>query len=318
MIRVEQLCKRFGALTAVDGLNLEVQPGELFGFLGPNGAGKTTTIRMLTGLLRPTAGWVVIGGYDIQREPVRAKALLGYVPDEPVLYEKLTGREFLTFMADLYRVDRSRRNERIPELLELFGLSECADELIQSYSRGMRQKLAVAGALVHEPRVLILDEPTVGLDPRGARVLKDVLRALIGRGVTVFMSTHVLEIAEHMCTRVGIIDWGPLIACGTMEELRAQAREDSATLEDIFLKLTGVAFFAVWFVLAQEAFYGGWAGSSEVWRRQQRAVCVAPAAAEVRARAGRTAGQASPVLAVAPRKSGASYATCGNGRKRCT
>lgn len=239
MIRTKGLCKRFGALAAVEDLNLEVGPGELFGFLGPNGAGKTTTIRMLTGLLRPTAGRVFIGGYDIQKEPVRAKALLGYVPDEPVLYEKLTGREFLTFMADLYRVGVSRRNERIPELLELFGLTERGDDLIQSYSRGMRQKLAVAGALVHEPRVLILDEPTVGLDPRSARVLKDVLRALAARGVTVFMSTHVLEIAERMCTRVGIIDRGRLIACGTMEELRAQARADSATLEDIFLKLTG-------------------------------------------------------------------------------
>lgn len=236
---MERLCKRFGTLMAVDGLDLEVRQGELFGFLGPNGAGKTTTIRMLTGLLRPTAGRVLIGGYDVQREPVRAKALLGYVPDEPVLYEKLTGREFLTFMADLYRVDGSRRRERIPELLELFGLSERGDDLIQSYSRGMRQKLAVAGALVHEPRVLILDEPTVGLDPRSARVLKDVLRALVARGVTVFMSTHVLEIAERMCTRVGIVDRGHLVASGTMQELRAQAREDSATLEDIFLKLTG-------------------------------------------------------------------------------
>lgn len=239
MIRTEKLCKRFGALTAVDGLDLEVQPGELFGFLGPNGAGKTTTIRMLTGLLRPTAGRVFIGGYDVQREPVRAKAMLGYVPDEPVLYEKLTGREFLTFMADLYRVDGRRREKRISELLELFDLVDRADDLIQSYSRGMRQKIAVAGALVHDPRVLILDEPTVGLDPRSARVLKDILRALAARGVAVFMSTHVLEIAERMCTRVGIIDRGRLIACGTMGELRARAREASATLEDIFLKLTG-------------------------------------------------------------------------------
>lgn len=239
MIRAEELCKRYGRLAAVDGLNLEVGPGELFGFLGPNGAGKTTTIRMLTGLLRPTSGRVFIGGYDVQREPVRAKALLGYVPDEPVLYEKLTGHEFLAFMADLYRVDKGRRDGRIPELLELFGLSERGDDLIQSYSRGMRQKIAVAGALVHDPRVLILDEPTVGLDPRSARVLKDILRALAGLGVSVFMSTHVLEIAERMCTRVGIIDRGRLITCGNMEELRAQAREDSATLEDIFLKLTG-------------------------------------------------------------------------------
>lgn len=239
MIRTEGLSKTFGTRVAVEDLNLEVEPGELFGFLGPNGAGKTTTIRLLTGLLRPTAGRVLIGGYDIHREPVRAKAFLGYVPDQPVLYEKLTGREFLSFMADLYRVDGTRRDQRIGELLELFDLSERGDDLIQSYSRGMKQKLAVAAALVHEPRVLILDEPTVGLDPRSARVLKDVLRALASGGVTVFMSTHVLEIAERMCTRVGIIDRGCLIACGTMEELRAQAQEDTATLEDIFLELTG-------------------------------------------------------------------------------
>ncbi len=239
MIRTEGLSKTFGTRVAVEDLNLEVEPGELFGFLGPNGAGKTTTIRLLTGLLRPTVGRVLIGGYDIHREPVRAKAFLGYVPDQPVLYEKLTGREFLSFMADLYRVDGTRRDQRIGELLELFDLSERGDDLIQSYSRGMKQKLAVAAALVHEPRVLILDEPTVGLDPRSARVLKDVLRALASGGVTVFMSTHVLEIAERMCTRVGIIDRGCLIACGTMEELRAQAQEDTATLEDIFLELTG-------------------------------------------------------------------------------
>jgi len=239
VIRTEGLSKTFGTRVAVEDLNLEVEPGELFGFLGPNGAGKTTTIRLLTGLLRPTVGRVLIGGYDIHREPVRAKAFLGYVPDQPVLYEKLTGREFLSFMADLYRVDGTRRDQRIGELLELFDLSERGDDLIQSYSRGMKQKLAVAAALVHEPRVLILDEPTVGLDPRSARVLKDVLRALASGGVTVFMSTHVLEIAERMCTRVGIIDRGCLIACGTMEELRAQAQEDTATLEDIFLELTG-------------------------------------------------------------------------------
>lgn len=186
MIKAKRLTKRFGRFTAVDGLDLEVVPGEIFGFLGPNGAGKTTTIRMLTGLLRPTAGRAFIGGYDIHAEPLRAKAILGYVPDEPFLYEKLTGREFLSFMADLYRVDEKRRIDRVAELLHLFGLEERADELVQSYSRGMRQKLAVAAALVHNPSVLILDEPLTGLDPRSARILKDTLRMLAGRGVTIF------------------------------------------------------------------------------------------------------------------------------------
>ena len=244
MIKTEKLTKRFGKFTAVDGLDLEVAPGEIFGFLGPNGAGKTTTIRLLTGLLRPSSGRAFIGGFDIHAEPVRAKSLLGYVPDEPVLYEKLNGREFLSFMADLYRVGEEQKQQRIPELLRLFGLTERSGDPIQSYSRGMRQKVAVAGALVHDPRVLILDEPTMSLDPRSARIFKDVLRALAGRGVAVLMSTHVLEIAQHMCSRVGIISSGRLIACGNVEELRAQARQESASLEDIFLQLTGGTEYA--------------------------------------------------------------------------
>ena len=251
MIKLSGLTKRFGSFTAVNNLDLEVRAGELFGFLGPNGAGKTTTIRMLTGLLRPTSGQAIVAGFDIQKDPVEAKAHLGYVPDEPVLYEKLTGREFLRFMADLYRVDERKREERIQELLQLFQLEERADELIQSYSRGMKQKASLAGALIHDPRVLVLDEPTVGLDPRSARVLKDVLRALAARGVTVFMSTHILEIAERMCTRVGIIRAGQLVACGTMPELRAGAGATPAgatgapvSLEDIFLQLTGSIEYA--------------------------------------------------------------------------
>ncbi|NHM27068.1 ABC transporter ATP-binding protein [Desulfofundulus sp. TPOSR] len=244
MIKTERLTKRFGRFTAVDGLDLEVVPGEIFGFLGPNGAGKTTTIRMLTGLLRPTAGRAFIGGYDIHAEPLRAKAILGYVPDEPFLYEKLTGREFLSFMADLYRVDEKRRIDRVAELLHLFGLEERADELVQSYSRGMRQKLAVAAALVHDPSVLILDEPLTGLDPRSARILKDTLRMLAGRGVTIFMSTHIMEIAERICNRVGIIDRGRLIACGTIDELKVLSQKDMASLEDLFLQLTGGTAYA--------------------------------------------------------------------------
>jgi len=238
VIKTIRLTKTFGDLKAVSSIDLDVQPGEIFGFLGPNGAGKTTTIRMLTGLLKPTSGNALIAGYDIQTHPVEAKSLLGYVPDAPVLYEKLTGREFLDFMADLYRVDGRRKRNKIPELLELFDLSERGDDLIGSYSRGMKQKIAVAAALIHDPKVLILDEPTVGLDPRSARVLKDVLRALARWKVTIFMSTHILEIAERMCTRVGIIDRGKIIACGTVPELRDQSKE-AGSLEDIFLKLTG-------------------------------------------------------------------------------
>ncbi len=237
MIRVERLTKRFGAVYAVSELDFEVRPGEIFGFLGPNGAGKTTTLRMLAGLLRPTGGRALIAGYDLATHPVEAKALTGYVPDEPYLYELLTGREFLAFVVDVYRTRRG--SEQIPRLLDLFGLEARADDRIGSYSRGMRQKLALAAALVHEPRVLLLDEPTTGLDPHSARVLKDLLRALARQGVTVFMSTHILEIAERMCTRVGIVDGGRLIACGTMAELREQAADASASLEDLFLKLTG-------------------------------------------------------------------------------
>jgi ABC-2 type transport system ATP-binding protein len=239
VIKIKNLSKVFGSFPAVDDLNLEISRGELFGFLGPNGAGKTTTIRMLTGLLRPTRGEILINGHSIKTEPIQAKACLGFVPDEPVLYEKLTGREFLSFMADLYRVEKGEKEERIPELLELFGLSDRGDDYIQSYSRGMRRKIAIAGALIHDPQVLLLDEPTLGLDPSSARLLKDILRALVDRGAAVFMSTHILEIAEHMCTRVGIINQGKLIACGTMDQLRSQAQETS--LEDIFLKLTGGA-----------------------------------------------------------------------------
>jgi ABC-2 type transport system ATP-binding protein len=239
VIKIEGLCKKFGPLRAVEKLDLEVQPGEIFGFLGPNGAGKTTTIRMLTGLLRPTSGRVLLGGYNMKTEPVLAKSQLGYVPDEPVLYEKLTAREFLRFMADLYRVDKKRQEERIDELLELFTLTERGNDYLQSYSRGMRRKIAVAAALIHEPRVLILDEPTTALDPSSARRLKDVLRTLADRQVAVFMSTHILEIAEHMCTRVGIIDQGKLIASGTMAELRSYAQAEDASLEDVFLKITG-------------------------------------------------------------------------------
>jgi ABC-2 type transport system ATP-binding protein len=255
MIVCQNLTKQFGGLTAVDDMNLSVAQGELFGFLGPNGAGKTTSIKMMTGLLQPTSGTAFIGGYNIQTQPLDAKRTLGYIPDNPFLYEKLTGREFLHFMADLYSVPPQGREQRLSDLLRLFELEEKGHELIQGYSRGMRQKIAFAGALIHSPQVIFLDEPTVGLDPKGARMLRDILRELCRRGTTVLISTHILEIAERLCDRVGIVHRGRLIAIGTMEELRtsfvqnarngtmdeASAVTDDAqhSLEDIFLSLTG-------------------------------------------------------------------------------
>jgi len=238
MIVCRGLTKTFGALTAVDNLSLTVRAGELFGFLGPNGAGKTTTIKMMTGLLRPTSGTALIGGYDIQRDPLRAKSILGYIPDNPFLYEKLTGREFVNFMADLYSVSTENRGRKIDDLLRLFELQDKGNELIQGYSRGMRQKIALAGALIHQPRVIFLDEPTVGLDPKSARLMKDILRKLCDEGTTVFVSTHILEIAERVCDRFAIINAGKIVAIGTMEELRAHAASDTKSLEDIFLELT--------------------------------------------------------------------------------
>jgi ABC-2 type transport system ATP-binding protein len=249
MIVCENLCRRFGEFVAVDNISLRVSEGEMFGFLGPNGAGKTTTIKMLTGLLNPTSGSAYIGGFSIVDQPLDAKRSYGYIPDNPYLYEKLTGKEFLNFMADLYSISSSDRPGRVDDLLHLFALDTKGDSLIQSYSRGMRQKIALAGALIHSPKVIFLDEPTVGLDPQSARAMQDILKELCRRGVTVFISTHILEIAEKLCDRVAIVDHGRLIAGGTMHELRSMAEpnggDDSEglstqrSLEDIFLSLTG-------------------------------------------------------------------------------
>ncbi len=243
MIDTTDLTKCFGEVRAVDELGLRVQRGEIFGFLGPNGAGKTTTIRLLVGLLRPDAGTIRIAGLDLAEEPLRARALMAYVPDTPYLYEKLTGREFIHFVAGLYNVAPERATSRVNELLPLFDLADRADDLIQGYSHGMRQKTVLAAALVHDPEVLFLDEPTVGLDPRSARLMRDIFRQLAQRGVTIFLSTHILEVAERMCGRVGIIDDGRLIALGTVSELHQQA-DQSGTLEDIFLALTGGPAYA--------------------------------------------------------------------------
>jgi ABC-2 type transport system ATP-binding protein len=196
---------------------------------------------MMTGLLKPSSGQAYIGPYEIQAHPILAKGILGYIPDNPFLYEKLTGREFLNFMADLYSVTPEGRGQRIEDLLRLFELDAKGNELIQGYSRGMRQKIALAGALIHQPRVIFLDEPTVGLDPKSARLMKDILRRLCGQGVTVFVSTHILEVAERMCDRFAIINRGRIVAAGNMDELRQQAESEHATLEDIFLELTGGA-----------------------------------------------------------------------------
>ncbi|HSV73326.1 MAG TPA: ABC transporter ATP-binding protein [Chthonomonadales bacterium] len=237
-IACEGLTKEFGAFRAVDNLDLRIEPGELFGFLGPNGAGKTTTIKMMVGLLRPTAGSVRIAGIDMLRQPLDAKRVVGYIPDEPYLYEKLTGREFLNFMADLYSVSPRGRAEEIERLLAMFELTEKGDELIQGYSRGMRRKIALSGALIHRPQVVFLDEPTLGLDPRSARLMKEILRQLCLSGATVFLSTHILEVAERMCDRFAIINRGKVIALGTMAELRERGGSANGTLEDIFLELT--------------------------------------------------------------------------------
>ena len=240
LIETKNLVKQFGDKVAVNNIGFEVRGGEVFGFLGPNGAGKTTTIKMIVGLLQPTSGDVKVAGYDVQTQPMQAKAASGYVPDTPNLYMKLSAREFLRFVGDLYEMKRGKAEERIDELLKLFDLTDVRDDLIDSYSHGMKQKTALAAALIHDPKVLVLDEPTVGLDPKSARLIKDILRQLADRGAAVFLSTHILEIAERMCDRIGIIDHGNLVAVGTMDELRSMGKSGSS-LEDIFLALTGGA-----------------------------------------------------------------------------
>jgi ABC-2 type transport system ATP-binding protein len=238
LIEIRSFTKRYGEKLAVEDVSLEVYGGEIFGFLGPNGAGKTTTIKAVVGLLRPTSGTIRVAGHDVLQQPLQAKAASGYVPDEPNLYPKLTARELLRFVGDLFGVPGPQVERRIDELLRLFDLTRAADDTIDSYSHGMRQKTSLAAALVHDPKVLVLDEPTVGLDPKAARLIKDILRQLATRGAAVFLSTHILEIAERMCDRIGIIHQGRLIAAGTMDELRALGKGESA-LEDIFLSLTG-------------------------------------------------------------------------------
>jgi ABC-2 type transport system ATP-binding protein len=239
MIELSSLTKKYGTFTAVDHVDLLVPRGELFGFLGPNGAGKTTTLRMIAGILRPTAGTVRIAGVDVTAQPVAAKSVLGFIPDRPFIYEKLTGAEFLRFVAGLFGQSGPDVESRARELLAIFDLEEWRDELVESYSHGMRQKLIIASAFVHRPEVIVVDEPMVGLDPRAAKTLKQLFREYTNRGRTIMMSTHTLEVAETLCDRIAIMNGGRIRACGTMDELRADAVAGAAGLEDIFLRLTG-------------------------------------------------------------------------------
>ena len=239
MIELSGLTKRYGSFTAVDSLDLLVPRGELFGFLGPNGAGKTTTLRMLAGILRPTAGTVKIAGLDVWGDPVAAKSKLGFIPDRPFIYEKLTGVEFLRFVAGLYGQHGDAIERRGRELLALFDLEEWRDELVESYSHGMRQKLIIASAFVHRPEVIVVDEPHVGLDPKSIKILRDLFKEYTRRGHTIMMSTHTLEVAERLCDRIAIIQGGKIRAQGTMDEIRRDVARGDEGLEQIFLRLTG-------------------------------------------------------------------------------
>ena len=240
MIRIENLTKLYGSFVAVDDISLHVPRGVLYGFLGPNGAGKTTTLRMIAGILRPTDGRVLLGGDDVHVDPMTAKRRLGFIPDRPFVYDKLTGAEFLRFVAGLYGQEGDVIERRMHELLEVFELASWKDELVEAYSHGMRQKLIISSALIHRPECIVVDEPMVGLDPKAARLLKDIFRQFVSKGGTVLMSTHTLEIAEAMCDQMAIIQHGKIVAAGTMAQIRAQtATGGSVGLEELFLKLTG-------------------------------------------------------------------------------
>ncbi|HPK53385.1 MAG TPA: ABC transporter ATP-binding protein [Smithellaceae bacterium] len=237
MIQLNELTKDYGTVLAVNKLSLSVSPGEIYGFIGPNGAGKTTTIRMMGGIIPPTSGNIIIGGLDMARNPVAAKMMIGFVPDRPFLYEKLTGMEFLRFSADLYRVPPEYFPQKAEQLLRLFALWDWADELIEAYSHGMKQRLIIASALLHDPRILIIDEPMVGLDPAAVHMVKDIFKELARKQTTIFISTHTLSIAEDLCHRIGVIHKGMLLAEGNVNELRSIAKLGTAALEEVFLTL---------------------------------------------------------------------------------
>ena len=237
MIELTNLTKDYGTTLAVNHLSLNVSAGEIYGFIGPNGAGKTTTIRMMGGIIEPTAGKIVIAGIDVQKDPVAAKKIIGFVPDRPYLYEKLTGMEFLKFVADLYHVEPERLARKSEDLLKQFALWEWADEIIEAYSHGMKQRLIIAAALLHDPKVMIIDEPMVGLDPEAVSMVKHILKGLAARNVTIFVSTHTLSLAEDLCDRIGVIHKGTLLTQGTVAELNLAAKTGEARLEEVFLTL---------------------------------------------------------------------------------
>jgi ABC-2 type transport system ATP-binding protein len=239
MIEIRDVSKSYnkGRVKAVDGLTLTIEPGEIFGFLGPNGAGKTTTLKMIVGLLKPDAGTISVAGWDTQANPLKAKAVTTYVPDTPAVYERLTGLEYLNFIGDVYGVPKKDRIARIGKWLDIFELASAVSSPIQSYSHGMKQKIVLIAALLPGPKVMVLDEPMVGLDARAAHHMKEMMREHCDAGGTLFFSTHIMEVAEKLCDRIGIIHKGRLIACGTMEELQARNREEQS-LESIFLELT--------------------------------------------------------------------------------
>ena len=239
MIAIRNLSKEYGSFRAVDDVTLEITPGEIHGFLGPNGAGKTTTMRMIAGLLKPSSGRILVNGHDLETAPEAAKGSLGFIPDRPFIYEKLTGGEFLRFHAGLYGIDGDGVQSRVNEMLDLFELRRWEHELIESFSHGMKQRLVMCAAFLHRPRAVAVDEPMVGLDPRGARLIKDVFRRMSERGVAILMSTHTLEVAQEMCDRISIILKGKIIARGTVDELRAMAGSENEELTPVFLKLTG-------------------------------------------------------------------------------
>ncbi|MDA8130805.1 MAG: ABC transporter ATP-binding protein [Elusimicrobia bacterium] len=240
MIKIEKLTKAFGSFRAVDSLDLEVAPGEIFGFLGPNGAGKTTTVKILSGIMRPTSGRVSVAGYDVDANPLEAKRVMAYIPDEPFVYPKLTGWEFMRFIGDIYAVPPAEQKKRVPELLEMFELAPHSGELLESYSHGMKQKLLIASVLLRRPKVVLFDEPTVGLDPKSIRRFKDLLADMAAGGASVFMCTHILDMAEKLCHSVGIIYRGRLVARGSVAEVKKMASGalGPRSLEDVFLELT--------------------------------------------------------------------------------
>ncbi len=239
MIELHDLAKYYGPTAAVEGLTLKITRGEIFGFIGPNGAGKTTTIQMIGGLIAPTRGRVVIDGIDMAKDPEKAKRKIGLIPDRPYLYDKLTGLEFLKFTADVFGVDPAAFEYKAHRLLDLFSLTHRKHELIESYSHGMKQRLIMAGALIHDPLVMIVDEPMVGLDPKGIKMVKKLFSNLSETGTTIFMSTHTLPLAEDICNRIGIIHRGKLIASGTIEELKENIQIQQADLEAVFFRYTG-------------------------------------------------------------------------------